>query len=78
MLTVGSLIELLSELPSGAVIIIDDETVSGVTLVGGRLKEGYLNKNFSVINDPLKCKQTAIKFTKWEELSDGSVVEMSI
>jgi len=69
-LTVSDLEKLLKDFPKDAIVTINGSTVCSLEEIKGKIKEGYLNDNFS--ENPKGTKR-AIRFLHWTERSDGVV-----
>lgn len=67
---VFELIDLLKSVDKNAFIVVDDIIVSGVIQEKGRFKTGHYNDGWLSLE---KGNAVAVRFTKNDELSDGSL-----
>jgi hypothetical protein len=67
---VKDLIDQLQKLDQNLLVMINNEEVTGVEIVAGKIMDGYFGK-FMVRND--KSRTKAVTFTHLHELSSGDV-----
>lgn len=71
-LTVEQALALLADMPKKAVLVIDGKGVTGLALESGRLREGYFTHSFTPHPEG---RVDAVRFTRPDELSDGTLFD---